>query len=70
MSEVLERLYNVADSIGKLLGLVHDSFSDAGQYLSNSWGTVTGFFNSIPTPLLGSAVVILALGVVLLILGR
>lgn len=70
MSEVLERVYNVLDSLGKLFGLLHDSFSDAGVYVSNQWHTVTGLLQSVPTPLLGTVAVIFALGIVLLILGR
>lgn len=70
MSEVFERVYNVLDSLGKLFGLLHDSFLDAGAYVSNQWDTVTGFLQSVPGPLLGSVAVIFALGIVLLILGR
>lgn len=70
MSEVLERVYNVLDSLGKLFGLLHDSFSDAGTYVTNQWNTVTGFLQSVPAPLLGTVAVIFALGIVLLILGR
>lgn len=70
MSEVFERVYNVLDSIGKFLGLIHDSFSDAGTFINNTWSDVTACLAAVPAPLVASCGVILALGIVLLILGR
>ena len=69
MENVLESLYTVLDTILNFFTMIHDSFLNAGEYLSSGFDTFQDFFTSIPV-LGGLAALVLALGIVLFILGR
>lgn len=69
MGNVLSDLWTFVDTISNFFTMLHDSFVSAVSFVSSGFDTVSGFMSGIPI-LGGLAALILALGLVLLVLGR
>lgn len=69
MNDLLSNFYTLIDTITNFFSMIHDSFVSAVTFISSGFDTVSGFMSGIPV-LGGLAALILALGLVLLVLGR
>lgn len=69
MGNVLSDLWTFIDTISNFFTMIHDSFVSAVSFVSSGFDIVSGFMSGIPI-LGGLAALILALGLVLLVLGR
>lgn len=69
MNNLLTDFWTLIDTISNFFTLLHDSFVSGVTFISSGFDTVSGFMSGIPV-VGATAVLILALGLVLLIFGR
>lgn len=69
LNTFLSEIWTFFDTISNFFSMIHDSFVSAVTFISSGFDTVSGFMSGIPI-LGGLAALILALGLVLLVLGR
>lgn len=69
MTNVLSDLWTFIDTITNFFDMIHDSFVSAVDFVQNGFSVASGFMSGIPI-VGGLAALILALGLVLLVLGR
>lgn len=69
MGNMLSDFWTFIDTITNFFDMIHDSFVSAVGFVQSGFSVVSGFMSGIPI-VGGLAALILALGLVLLVLGR
>ena len=70
VASVLEKIYTVLDTIFNFFEWIYSAIASAGDWLSNSWHTVSSFLAACPASVVALAAAIFAIGLLCLLLNR